>query len=47
MSCHQNITPSDELAKWKTKIVDMERELAVEREHVRKEEEEEERALTE
>ena len=43
MSRCQNVTPSDELAKWKTKIADMERELAAEREHVRKEEEEEER----
>ena len=44
MSCRQNVTPSDELVKWKTKIADMERELAAEREHTRKEEEEEERA---
>ena len=44
MSRHQNITPSDELAKRKTKIVDMERELVAEHERVRKEEEEEERA---
>ena len=44
MSHRQNVTPSDELAKRKTKIVDMERELAAERERVRKEEEEEEHA---
>ena len=43
MSRCQNVTPSDELAKQKTKIADMERELGAEREHVRKEEEEEER----
>ena len=42
MSCRQNITPSNELVKQKTKLADMERELAVAREHVRKEEEEEE-----
>ena len=44
MSRCQNVTPSDELAKRKTKIADMERELAAERERTRKEEEEEERA---
>ena len=44
MSRRQNVTPSDELAKRKTKLADMERELAAEREHVRKGEEEEERA---
>ena len=43
MSRCQNVTPSDELAKRKTKIADMERELAAERERARKEEEEEER----
>ena len=37
MSRRQNVTPSDELAKRKTKIADMERE------RMRKEEEEEER----
>ena len=40
MSRRQNVTLSDELAKRKTKLVEMERELAVERERVRKEEEE-------
>ena len=43
MSCRQNVTPSDELVKRKTKIADMEQELAVECERVRKEEEDEER----
>ena len=44
MSRHQNITPSDELAKRKTKLAELEQELAVEREHVQKEEEEVARA---
>ena len=44
MSCCQNITPSDELTKRKTKLAEMERELAVEHERVRKEEEEAARA---
>ena len=44
MSCCQNVTPSDELAKRKTKLADMEWELAAERERMRKEEEEEEHA---
>ena len=44
MSRRQNVTPSNELAKRKTKIADMEQELAAERERMRKEEEEEERA---
>ena len=39
-----NSTPSNELAKWKTKLAEMERELVAEREHVRKEEEEAARA---
>ena len=43
MSRCQNVTLSDELAKRKTKIADMEWELAAECERVRKEEEEEER----
>ena len=43
MSRRQNVTLSDELAKQKTKIADMEQEFAVERERARKEEEEEER----
>ena len=41
MSRRQNLTLSDELAKRKTKIADMERELVAERECMRKEEEEE------
>ena len=41
MSHCQNVTPSDELTKWKTKLAEMEQELAAEREHVQKEEEEE------
>ena len=41
MSRCQNVTPSDELAKRKIKIAEMEQELAAERERVRKEEEEE------
>ena len=44
MSRRQNVTPSDELAKWKMKIADMEWELVAERERVRKEEEEGEHA---
>ena len=40
MSRCQNVTLSNELAKQKTKIADMEWELVVERERVRKEEEE-------
>ena len=40
MSRHQNVTPSDELAKWKTKLAELEQELAVECECVWKEEEE-------
>ena len=44
MSCRQNVTPSDELAKRKTKLAEMEQELAAERERVRKKEEEEARA---
>jgi Skp family chaperone for outer membrane proteins len=44
MSRRQNVTPSDELAKRKTKIAEMEQELAAERERVRKGEEEAERA---
>ena len=44
MSRCQNVTLSDELAKRKMKIADMERELAAEHERVRKEEEEEEHA---
>jgi len=44
MSRRQNVTPSDELAKRKTKIAEMEQELAAEREHVRKGEEEAARA---
>ena len=39
MSRRQNVTPSDELAKRKTKLAEMEQELAAERECVRKEEE--------
>ena len=41
MSRRQNVTPSDELAKRKTKLAEMEQELAAERKCVRKEEEEE------
>ena len=44
MSRRQNITLSNELVKQKTKLVEMEQELAAERKHVRKEEEEEVRA---
>ena len=44
MSRRQNVTLSDELAKQKTKIAEMEQELAAERERVRKGEEEEARA---
>ena len=44
MSRRQNVTPSDELAKRKTKLAEMERELAAERERVRKGEEEAARA---
>ena len=44
MSRRQNVTPSDELARRKTKLAEMERELAAERERVRKEEEEAARA---
>ena len=44
MSRRQNVTPSDELAKRKTKLAEMKRELAAEREHVRKGEEEAARA---
>ena len=44
MSCCQNVTPSDELAKRKTKLAEMEQELAAEHERVRKKEEEEVRA---
>ena len=43
MSCCQNVTLSDELAKRKMKIADMEWELAAEHKRARKEEEEEER----
>ena len=43
MSCRQNVTPSDELVKRKTKLTEMEQELATEREHVWKEEEEDTR----
>ena len=41
MSRRQNVTPSDELVKRKTKLVEMEHELAAEHKRVRKEEEEE------
>ena len=41
MSHHQNVTLSDELAKRKMKLAELEQELAAERECVRKEEEEE------
>ena len=44
MSHHQNVTPSDELAKQKTKLAEMEQELAAEHERVWKEEEEDTRA---
>ena len=44
MSHRQNITPSDELAKWKMKLAEMEQELAAERERVWKGEEEAVRA---
>ena len=44
MSRRQNITPSDELAKRKMKLAEMERELVAERERVRKGEEEAARA---
>ena len=40
MSRCQNVTLSDELVKRKTKLMEMERELAAERERVRKGEEE-------
>ena len=43
MSRCQNVTPSDELVKWKTKLAELEQELAAERERVQKEEEEEAR----
>ena len=39
MSHHQNVTPSDELMKWKTKLAELEQELAVEHKRVWKEEE--------
>ena len=41
MSCRQNVNPSDELTKRKTKLMEMEWELAAEHERVRKEKEEE------
>ena len=41
MSCRQNVTLSDELAKRKMKLAELEQELAAECERVRKEEEEE------